>query len=351
MTELRNARTDDPGGDVSDVRPGDVQHTTSATRWMNALLALVGTLLALVIAAPIALSSQDLVDWASSDAGLGLSRGWSLLVFVALDAAAATCVGMIVYAAWRGETAGAFGVLVWLFAWGSAVANYRHGTTTPARDDQWFFPAMSLAGPTLLEVTVRRVRRWVQTSAGRYERPLPHFRLVRWLPGIALRETASAWKLAVTEGFSRPEDAVRATRARATNSLPAPGDRGALDALNTFDALTRRVDELTRRVADRGVPAPHVPRRPGDPRGTTPVANLPTRTVRAVPDVPNGRLPARQNAELIADLREHARQHGHVTSAARRDVAERHGVSVKTVGRVERTVGLSDAEPTNGDEG
>ena len=201
-----------------------VTHSTAARRGMAVLVTAVAVLLAVVIAAPIALSSQDLVEWAASAAGLGLSGPWPLFVFVALDAAAATCVGMVVYSAWRGETGGAFAVLVWLFAAGSAAANYRHGVTTPARDDQWFFPAMSLAGPALLEVTVRRVRRWVQTSAGRYERPLPHFRLVRWVPGIAARETLRAWKLAVTEGYSRPEDAVTAARAYRAGWRPGAGE-------------------------------------------------------------------------------------------------------------------------------
>jgi hypothetical protein len=50
----------------------------------------------------------------------------------------------------------------------------------------------------------------VQTSAGRYERPLPHFRLARWL--VAPAETARAWRLAVTEGYWRPDDAIAAAR-------------------------------------------------------------------------------------------------------------------------------------------
>ena len=116
------------------------------------------------------------------------------------------------------------------FAAASAYANHQHGTRPGAPGDAWwFFPAMSLAGPALLEVTVRRVRRWVQTTAGRYERPLPHFRLARWL--VAPRETARAWRLAVTEGYWRPDDAIAAARTtRPTRTARTGGTSGASGA-------------------------------------------------------------------------------------------------------------------------
>jgi hypothetical protein len=130
---------------------------------------------------------------------------------------------MVVYAAWRGEPAGAFGLLVWTFAGASAYANYQYGARPEAPGDAWwFFPAMSIAGPALLEVTVRRIRRWVQTTAGRYERPLPHFRVTRWL--VAPKETGVAWRLAVTEGYSRPEDAIAAARVIRTGRRDASGE-------------------------------------------------------------------------------------------------------------------------------
>lgn len=190
----------------------EVVHTGTAKKGMRALLAAITVGLAFVISAPFALSSQDLVDWAHSATGLALPIAWSLFVFVALDIAAAVCVGMVVYAAWRGESGGIFGVLVWGFAGFSAFANYRHASGTAARDDDWFFPTMSLAGPLLLEATVRRVRRWVKTSAGRYENPLPHFRAMRWI--LSLRETWTAYRLSVTEGYSQPVEAITAARIR-----------------------------------------------------------------------------------------------------------------------------------------
>lgn len=211
-----------PGG-ASRPRPDGTVKQTRAARWgMRALITLVGLLLAVVVVVPLTLSSQDLVRWAHSPIGLGLESGWAILVFVALDAAAAACVGMSVYCAWRGETAGMFGILVWAFAVTSAFANYRFNQGGRARDAVWFFPAMSIAGPLLLEIVIRRVRRWVQTSAGRYEHPLPHFRLARWIPGIgAARETYGAWRTAILDGrISTPDLAVARFRQLCPDGRP-----------------------------------------------------------------------------------------------------------------------------------
>ncbi len=184
-----------------------------ASRGRRVLAGVIALALAAVIVAPIALSSGDLVAWASSPKGLGLGGAWPLVVFVALDAAAAVCVGFVLFSAWRGEGAGAFGLLVWLFACGSALANYQHGRRTPAPDDAVFFAAMSIAGPVLLHVTLHRVRRWVRIADGDYRPARAHFGL-RWLPGVALAETLEAWKTSVRSGISRPELAVAQVRQR-----------------------------------------------------------------------------------------------------------------------------------------
>jgi len=185
----------------------------------------VGALLTIVITSPIALSSQDLVRWAGSPDGLGLQGGWPWLAFVALDAAAATCVLMVTIAAMRAESGGVFSLLVWLFAAGSAVANWRHGVTTPARDDEYFFPAMSIAGPMLLEVALARVRRWARIDAHTQLAARPRFGR-RWLPGVAFRETLAAWRVAIREDIADPAAAV--LRVRQTAELRAMGDAEAL---------------------------------------------------------------------------------------------------------------------------
>ena len=175
------------------VAPGDepttvvspAAHSRAARVAMGILLSIVGALLAVVICTPIALSSQDLIDWAGAPTGLGLPQPWPVLVFIALDAAAGVCVLLTVYCAWRGEPAGVFGVLVWCFAFGSAFANYRHSTTLGAAlDAVWFFPLMSVAGPALLEAVLGRFRRWFQRDTGRRGRRMPAFGWRRWTPTI-----------------------------------------------------------------------------------------------------------------------------------------------------------------------
>ncbi len=216
---------------------------------MRLLAAVIALALTVVIVAPIALSSQDLVRWSADPAGLGLSPGWAWLAFVALDAAAAVCVGMVTFAAWRGEAGGAFHILTWMFALGSATANYRHGLSTAAKDDEYFFPAMSLTGPLLLDVTLARIRRWVRLEARTQLAPRPKFG-PRWLPGVAFRETLAAWRTSIREGISRPDEAVAHVReVRALAGLsPADALHLAYQALGHTDPYTARTWLLARGV-------------------------------------------------------------------------------------------------------
>ncbi len=182
-------------------------------RGRQALIRAIGVALAAVIISPIALSSSDLVAWAGSPLGLGLEWPLSLVVFVALDAVAGLCVGFVVYSAIRRESAGGFGLMAWAVAGGSALANYRHGLTTPAPDDALFFAAMPLIGRLLLHMTVHRVRRWLQISEGEVQPARARFGL-RWLPGVSFRETLEAWQVSVQKGISRPDLALAFVRER-----------------------------------------------------------------------------------------------------------------------------------------
>jgi hypothetical protein len=174
------------------------------------LLTLVALLLGVVIITPIALSSQDLISWAAAPTGLHLPPPWPWLVFISLDAAAGVCVLLSVYCAWRGEPAGIFGLLVWVFALGSAFANYRHATVPGAAPDAvWFFPAMSIAGPALLDTVLARLRRWIQRQTGRRGQQVPAFGWRRWIPGIgALRDTYGAWRTALLLGITGVDEAI-----------------------------------------------------------------------------------------------------------------------------------------------
>ena len=177
---------------------------------MRVLLGTVAVLLAGVVLSPLSLSAHDIIEWAGSRTGLGLYGSWPYVVFYALDATATACVLITVYAAWRAEKGGVFRVLVWVIAAASAFANYRHGLRPGAPADAWwFFPAMSLSSPVLLEAVLHKARNWIRAASGRTAQPMPSFGVARWIPGVgALTETYGAWRVARLLGISRPDTAI-----------------------------------------------------------------------------------------------------------------------------------------------
>jgi hypothetical protein len=163
------------------------------------LAVVIALLLASVVTAPTALSSQDLLHWARDPIkGLGLRGVWPWVAFYALDAVAVANVLLGVYASWwKGESPGAFRWFVWGFAALSAYANYQFAQVpgSPA-SREWFFPAMSLLGPAVLEVVLHRMRRWVNEGGGRRAGRRVQFPLTDWLPVTGVfRETFGAWRL------------------------------------------------------------------------------------------------------------------------------------------------------------
>jgi hypothetical protein len=174
-----------------------------------ALVAAIAVGLALVVLAPIALSSSHIYQWANSPTGLDLPPVLAVAAFVALDLVAITCVAMNVYASLRGDTAPVFVLLTWLFAGGSAWINYQSATTTPTPLDGQFFASMSLAGPVMLEATLAKLRKWTRRDAGTAASQRPKFG-DRW--AVAPRETFRAWKAARREDISSPAEAIAFVR-------------------------------------------------------------------------------------------------------------------------------------------
>jgi hypothetical protein len=220
---------------------------------MGLLLTVVAVLITVVVVAPIALSSGELVRWASDVTGLGLTGGWPLLVFISLDAAAGTCVLLAVYCAVKGMSPGVFGVLVWVFAGFSALANYRHGTTRGAPGDAWwFFPVMSVLGPGLLEAVTRFVRAQVQKSAGRRAGSLPKFGLTRWLPIVgAPRDTYGARRTAQLLGIATVAESVAEYHA-----LCPDGSLRVVRAIRARDvAAAEEAARLAKALADEATKA------------------------------------------------------------------------------------------------
>jgi len=211
------------------------------------IMAGISIFLAIVILAPVVLSGQDLYHWANTERGLNLAPAFAALAPIALDLAAVVCIGMVIVAAIvRRERPGLFGLLIWVFAGVSAYAQNAHGlaerTAGRAQDAYWFFPAIALLGPLLLEAALHRIRKWARQDAGEQQHGAAGFGN-RWLPGVAFRETLAAWAASRREGISRWEDAVAFVRERnALSGLPrVDAVRYAVDALRTNDPYDVRV--------------------------------------------------------------------------------------------------------------
>lgn len=254
------------------------------------LLTIVAILLAVVIAAPIALSSGDLVRWAASPTGLGLTGQWPLLVFIALDAAAFACVLLAIYCAFQGRSAGVFGILVWVFAGFSGLANYRHGSAPGAPADAfWFFPVMSVLGPGLLEAVMHFIRKMVRTNDGSQSGDLPKFGIIRWLPIIgAPKDTFGARRTAQILGIHKVDDAVATYHA-----LCPDGSLKVVKAIRARDVAAAKVAE---RAAAREAAGPRPPA--AAPTGTAPAASRRTTTAT----LPAGAMSDQEKYDLFLRL-------------------------------------------------
>lgn len=165
--------------------------------WIPVLIAIVVILLIGLIAAPVSLSAQDIVNWARQS--LGLKSAWPWVAVYALDATAIISVLVCVYFAWKGRRAVLFQFAVWTVASISALGQYKHGTRIieTAPDAWWFFPAMALLGPIMLEMVMAKLRELQREKAGQVAEQMPKFGLLRWIPGIgSFVETYGAWRVA-----------------------------------------------------------------------------------------------------------------------------------------------------------
>lgn len=169
-------------------------------------------LLAGVVAVPPAINAQNIVGWAQSHQGLGMTLVWSWVVFVGLDVTAAACVVQTILRAQKGKRSPLWSGLIWVFALASAIAGYSHGQQeTAGRDVEWFFPFMAIVGPFMLHLVLTDARNDEQVSQGRRleHTPASAFGISRWFPVIgAFGETFCAWRVGRLEGITRPDRCV-----------------------------------------------------------------------------------------------------------------------------------------------
>ena len=307
---------------------------SGAVRVLKAVAAALGV----VILAPIALSSQDLYAWAAAPRGLNLAFPWPLLVPVALDLAAAACIGMTIVAAWRRDRPGVFGILVWVFALTSAYAQYTHGIAERdagrAQDAWWAMPAFALLGPLLLDVTLHRLRKWLRQDAEEILTGAAGFG-VRWL--VAPWSTLSAWAVSRREGIATAPAALRFVADRKTlkHLTGVEAVHYAFGATATTDSHTARVWLAARGVRATQSAIDTAATATADHQCGTTVAGTPEApTTVVVADEPP---PTKATAAKRATAAERVgRQVARTPNATNAVIAARAGLSESTVRRYRR---------------
>lgn len=168
---------------------------------------LSGAALAVVLIAPAAASWHGLVT-AGRDL-FGLQGGWEYVVPLTLDGAALYAATLAMRSVLAGDSAFFARLLTTAYALAAASFQFAHESRVPAA---LFFAGASVSSVLLWDVTLRALRRNQLRAAGLVERPLPRWRLLRWV--VAPVETGRAWRVAVIDGISDPQEALEIARAQ-----------------------------------------------------------------------------------------------------------------------------------------
>ncbi len=208
--------------------------------------------LAAVIAVPTVMSGIHLIQWAGDDVnGLGLPTALTPLPIVTLDGTTVVCIAMVTMAALRREHGGAFQIMAWVMSLISFGVNLKYGLETKPKGDEYYYPAMSITGPVIMEFTLAFLRRWLAIDAGL------RFQGVAWKdfgkrlrPRVARRETKAAWRISQREGITDPWQAIRAAREeRLLRGMTGPDAlRIAFSRIGNRDAFEARLWLLGRGI-------------------------------------------------------------------------------------------------------
>ena len=164
--------------------------------------------LVVVVAIAAAMSWHGLVGFAERQ--LGMDAPWSYGVPISLDVAAMLCGFLALRSIISHDSAAGPRLLTFLLVASSAAANYYQAKHLPGDEDHTaaalYFGGMSILSWFLWDVVLRQIRRSMLKAIGATERPLPKFRLVRWIRYP--RETFAAWSVSVRYGLTRPDEAL-----------------------------------------------------------------------------------------------------------------------------------------------
>lgn len=140
---------------------------------------------------------------------LGLTGRARAIVPVSLDGLAVTLAFLGLRSVLAGDAAIFPRLLAWIVVGAGAGFNYWHAEVV----GQGSAAALYFGGMTLLvylsfEVILRQLRRRDLRDQGAVERPLPRFRLARWIRFPV--PTFRAWSAAVEQGLTTPTEAIHA---------------------------------------------------------------------------------------------------------------------------------------------
>lgn len=191
---------------------GNPPHHTSGWKLRTAALTATGSFTA-VLAAIETMAVRGQVDFARHV--LHLSGVWLAVPPVALEGGTLAAATLTLWAVLSRDSASLPRVMTGLLLGAAAYANYQgaehaHRPTLAAD----YLAGASVTAYLMWHAILTRIRRADLRHADALEAPLPRFRLLRWI--FAFGETFAAFKIAIRECITRPDEALALARSEPT---------------------------------------------------------------------------------------------------------------------------------------
>lgn len=178
-----------------------------------------------VVLAPEAVLWQALVPF--SRERLALVAGWEFVPPLMFGAAGFAAAVMALRAVLAGRAAVVERFLTFGYAGAGAAVAALYESSQGRAGAGVVFAGAAVSAPLLWDRVLRHLAWERLDEVGVIERPLPRFRLLRWL--VDFRNTREAWTTALREGIDSPAEALAVVRAR-REGVPAPAPRVELAA-------------------------------------------------------------------------------------------------------------------------
>ena len=210
--------------------------SSSRLRVRVTALAAIGSFMG-VLAAIEAMALRGQIDFGRQV--LHLQGAWLVVPPAALEGGTLAAATLTLWAVLNQDSATLPRLMTAAFIGAASYANYQ-GAEHAGRPllAAGYLAGASVAAYLMWHSILTRIRRSELRSAGAIEAPLPHFRLLRWL--VAPRETYSAFKAAIRESITRPQDAL--THIRPAPAVPPEADSASADEI-TAEGLTAMAAE------------------------------------------------------------------------------------------------------------